>query len=381
MIAAIRVRELSRTFSVPAREAGTRAALRGLIRREVREVVAVDGVGFDIAPGEVVGFLGPNGAGKTTTLKMLAGLLYPTAGEVTTLGHRPWRRERAFLRRIALVMGQRSQLVWDLPVADSFELHREIYGVAPDDCRRRVGELAELLELGSLLRQPARTLSLGERMKCELAVSLLHRPQVLFLDEPTLGLDVTMQARIRAFLRIYQDRHAATLLLTSHYMADVEALCRRVIVIHRGRLLFDGDLAALVRRFAPHKTIVVELSAGSAEPGSPERSFAPLRRTGSGREPGSASGRAGGHAGSNPAPFAAAQGRSGGDQAGAPDLRAYGTVVRSEAGRVELRVPKEETPRVTARLLADLPVIDLIVADPPIEETIARIFAGGEVAT
>ncbi|RMF36959.1 MAG: ATP-binding cassette domain-containing protein [Chloroflexi bacterium] len=321
---AIYVHDLRKVYVVPEREAGLRAALRSLVRRRWREVRAVDGISFTIAPGEVVGFLGPNGAGKTTTLKVLSGLLHPTAGEVRVLGHVPWRRERAFLRQITLVMGQRSQLIWDIPAVDSFELNRAIYRIPLPDYRRTLDELVELLELGPLIHKPVRNLSLGERMKCEIAVALLHRPRVLFLDEPTIGLDVTMQRRIRAFIAEYNRRHRATVLLTSHYMADVEALCRRVIVIHHGQILFDGDLAHLVERFSGHKTIVVKLR----------------------------------------------------DRTARVDPRRYGDVVTHRDGYIVLRVPKEETAHVTGRLLADLPVADLTVEDPPIEEVIERVFAG-----
>jgi ABC-2 type transport system ATP-binding protein len=318
---AIYIRNLSKTFVVTKREAGLRAALRSLAHRQKEEVRAVDEISFDLAPGEVVGFLGPNGAGKTTTLKMLSGLLHPTSGELAVLGYRPWKREKAFLRQITLVMGQRNQLIWDIPAADSFELNRAIYRIPAADYRRTVDELVDLLELRPLLGKPVRNLSLGERMKCEIAASLLHRPQVVFLDEPTIGLDVTMQRRIRSFIAEYNRRNGATVLLTSHYMADVEALCRRVIIIHRGRLLFDGQLAALVRSFSAHKTIVVQLGDCQA------------------------------------------------------DLRAYGEVVSCEAGRTTLRVAKAETAHVTERLLADLPVIDLTVEDPPIEEVIEWVFS------
>jgi len=318
---AVRVRELRKIFTVSEREAGAAAALRDLLRRRVREVPAVDGVSFDLSPGEIVGFLGPNGAGKTTTLKMLSGLLHPTGGEVAVLGHVPSRREKDFLRQITLVMGQRAQLVWDIPAADSFELNRAIYGIPRADFRRTLEELVALLDLGPLLPKPVRTLSLGERMKCEIAAALLHRPRVVFLDEPTIGLDVTMQRRIRAFLTDYNRRVGATILLTSHYMADVEALCRRVLVIHHGKLLFDGELARLVQRFTAHKTIVVRLEDPEA------------------------------------------------------DLSPYGEVVSREDGAATLRVPRELTARVTGRLLADLAVVDLTVEDPPIEEVIERVFS------
>ncbi len=317
----IHVRDLCKTYVVHEREAGIAAALESLVRRRSENVVAVDRLTFEVMPGEIVGFLGPNGAGKTTTLKMLSGLLYPTSGEVSVLGYVPWRREKDYLRQITLIMGQRNQLVWDIPAIDSFELNRAIYRIPQEQYRRTLHELTELLELEPLLGKPVRNLSLGERMKCEVAAALLHSPRVLFLDEPTIGLDVTMQRRIRAFIAEYNQRHHASVLLTSHYMADVEALCKRVIVIHHGKLLFDGELSALVQRFSPHKTITVQLEDCLA------------------------------------------------------DLAAYGHVVSCEDGYVTLRVPKAETARVTERLLADLPVIDLTVEDPPIEEVIEQVFA------
>jgi len=318
---AISVEQLSKTYEVPVRAGGLGAALKSLVQRKTREVEAVKGISFAVEPGEVVGFLGPNGAGKTTTLKMLSGLLYPSGGQTRVLGCEPFRRERDFLRQITLVMGNRNQLVWDIPVLDSFERNRAIYRIGRAQYRETIDELTDLLDLGELLDKPVRNLSLGERMKCEVATALLHRPQILFLDEPTIGLDVTMQRRIRTFVAEYNKRYGATVLLTSHYMADVEALCKRVVVIHHGQLLFDGALADLVQRFSPHKTIVVELEKGS------------------------------------------------------PDLSAYGDVVESQEGRVALRVPKAETAQVTGRLLAEQPVLDLTVEDPPIEEVIEQVFA------
>jgi ABC-2 type transport system ATP-binding protein len=318
---AVKVAELNKTFLVPERDAGLRAAARSLVRRRNREVRAVDGVSFEVGQGEVVGFLGPNGAGKTTTLKMLSGLLYPTSGEARVLGHVPSKRERDFLRRITLVMGNRNQLQWDLPALDSFELNRAIYRIQRADFTPLRDELIELLDVGDLVRKPVRNLSLGERMKVEVVGSLLHRPQVLFLDEPTIGLDVTMQKRIRTFVAEYNRRYEATVLLTSHYMADVEALCKRVVVIHHGKILFDGPLARLGDSFAAWKTIDVELEHGGA------------------------------------------------------DLSAYGEVVESDVGRVKLRVPRAETARVTAQLLADRDVTDLTVEDPPIEDVIELVFA------
>jgi ABC-2 type transport system ATP-binding protein len=258
----VRVDGLRKVFKVPEREAGLRASVRSLYARRWREVRAVDGVSFELQPGEVVGFLGPNGAGKTTTLKMLSGLLHPTGGDVRVLDHVPWKRERDYLRRITLVMGNRNQLQWDLPALDSFELNRAIYRLPREDFTRTRDELVELLDIGDLVRKPVRQLSLGERMKVEVVGSLLHLPQVLFLDEPTIGLDVTMQKRIRHFVASYNERYGATVLLTSHYMADVEALCKRVIVIHHGRILFDGLLDALADEFGAYKTIEAVLADG-----------------------------------------------------------------------------------------------------------------------
>jgi ABC-2 type transport system ATP-binding protein len=317
----VHVSELTKVYRVPEREAGLAAAARSLVRRRWREVRAVDAISFDIGAGEVVGFLGPNGAGKTTTLKMLSGLLYPTGGEARVLGHVPSRREREYLRRMTLVMGNRNQLQWDLPALDSFELNRAIYRVPHDHFRAMRDELVDLLEVGDLVRKPVRNLSLGERMKVEIVGALLHRPQVLFLDEPTIGLDVTMQKRIRQFIAEYNRRHAATVLLTSHYMADVEALCRRVIVIHHGRILFDGPLSGLADQFAAYKTIGIVLENGAAP------------------------------------------------------LDAYGEILHREEGRVILRVPKAETSRVAARLLAEQDVLDLTIEEPPIEDVIELVFA------
>jgi ABC-2 type transport system ATP-binding protein len=319
--AAVHVADLRKTFSVPVREAGLVAAAKSLVKRESREIKAVDGVSFDIEPGEVIGFLGPNGAGKTTTLKMLSGLLYPTSGEALVLGYVPSRRERPFLRQITMVMGNRNQLQWDLPAHDSFELIRAIYRLDPDDFRRTRDEFVELLDLGALVNKPVRNLSLGERMKMEFVAALLHKPIVLFLDEPTLGLDVTMQKRIRTFVAEYNRRYGATVLLTSHYMADVQALCRRVVVIHHGRMLFDGALTDLAARFNATKTIGVMLRDGTA------------------------------------------------------DLSAYGEVMESDEGRVLLRVARADAPDVATRLLRDLPVADLTIEDPPIDDVIERVFA------
>ena len=319
----VHVSELTKVFKVPEREAGLRAAAKSLFHRETRDVRAVNAVSFEIGPGEVVGFLGPNGAGKTTTLKMLSGLLFPTSGEARVLGHVPSRREKDYLRQMTLVMGNRNQLQWDLPAMDSFELNRAIYRLTREDFIAIRDEMIELLDIGDLVRKPVRQLSLGERMKVEVVGSLLHRPQVLFLDEPTIGLDVTMQKRIRGFISEYNRRYGATVLLTSHYMADVVALCRRVIVIHHGRIMFDGNLSGLSDRFAAYKTIEVALADGSSE------------------------------------------------------LGRYGDVLERDGDRVKLRVPKAETPRIAALLLSEQQVVDLTIEDPPIEDVIELVFAEG----
>jgi ABC-2 type transport system ATP-binding protein len=261
-VSVIEVDDLSKTFKVPVREQGLRASVRSLVHRETREVTAVDAVSFTIEPGEVVGFLGPNGAGKTTTLKMLSGLLHPTGGTCRVLGLEPKGRPPELLQQITLVMGNRNQLQWDLPALDSFELNRAIYRIPRADFVERRDELIDLLDIGELVTKPIRNLSLGERMKMEIAGALLHQPKVLFLDEPTIGLDVTMQRRIRTFVAGYNERHGATVILTSHYMADVQALCKRVIVIHHGRVVFDGDLSALSDRFTTQRTITARLADG-----------------------------------------------------------------------------------------------------------------------
>jgi ABC-2 type transport system ATP-binding protein len=319
--AAVHVGALEKVFDVPERDPGLLAATKSLVRRKTRAVRAVDAISFEIPHGEIVGFLGPNGAGKTTTLKMLSGLLYPTGGEARVLGHVPSKREREFLRRITLVMGNRNQLQWDLPALDSFELNRAIYRIQREDFTPLRDELIELLDVGDLVRKPVRQLSLGERMKVEVVGALVHRPQVLFLDEPTIGLDVTMQKRIRSFVAEYNARHGATVLLTSHYMADVEALCKRVVVIHHGRILYDGPLTGLADQFAAYKTIGVALENGAA------------------------------------------------------DLGRYGEVIHQEGDWITLRVPKSETSQVAARLLADQSVLDLNIEDPPIEDVIELVFA------
>jgi ABC-2 type transport system ATP-binding protein len=324
--------ELSKTYRVHERAPGLAASLRSLVRRRYRAVRAVEGINFSVDAGEMVGFIGPNGAGKTTTLKMLSGLLYPTSGTAEVEGFVPWEREPDYLRRISMVLGNKSQLMWDIPPLDTFHVLGEIYRVGQDELRRTLDELIALLEIGDLLGKQVRTLSLGERMKCELVAALLHRPSVLFLDEPTLGLDVTMQARLRRFIGDYNSRTGATVILTSHHMADVVALCPRVMLIHQGRLLYDGELSSLAEKLAPFKLIRMALGNGRA--GVEE--------------------------------FLASLGQA-------------VHIVEAEDGHYTLRVGRAQAPAITARLLETLPVADISVEDPPIEAVIDQVYQEGEI--
>ncbi|HEX6270048.1 MAG TPA: ATP-binding cassette domain-containing protein [Anaerolineales bacterium] len=319
----ILVDNLSKTYQVPEREGGFGAAVRSFFKRKYKDVKAVQQVNFKIRQGEIVGFLGPNGAGKTTTLKMLSGLLHPTGGKAQVLGFTPWELKTDYLRSMTLVMGQRNRLSWDIPAADSFLLNQAIYRLPNDEYKGTYKELDELLELEPLMKKPVRNLSLGERMKCEIAAGLLHRPKVLFLDEPTIGLDITGQARIREFLREYNKRTGATILLTSHYMADVTALCDRIIIIHHGQLKYDGGIANLSRRIAPFKLIGVLLA-----------------------------------------------------EANSHDLTKYGTLVQNEedAEKHYIQVRAEDVTKVTSRMLSELPIHDISITDPPIEDVIERAF-------
>ena len=319
---------LSKHYSVHEKEPGLRGSLQSFFRRKTQIVRAVDEVTFAINAGEMVGFLGPNGAGKTTTLKMLAGLLHPSGGAVRVGDFTPKERRAGFLKTITLVMGQKQQLLWDLPALDSFLVNQAIYEVPDDQFKATMREFDEILELEGILKKQVRKLSLGERMKCELAAALLHRPRVLFLDEPTIGLDVNMQVRIREFIAEYNRRFDATVILTSHYMADVTALCRRIIVIDKGHIVFDGDLSTLVERGAPSKVIRLELA----------------------------------------------------DHVPDEQLAVYGRVQLNEGLRAEIVVTRQQTRHAAARLLAALPVVDVTIQDPPIEEVIGLVFAAGHTA-
>jgi len=328
----INVHNLTKTYRVPVRPAGLWAAARSLLHPTYEDVPAVRQVSFSIQPGEMVGLIGPNGAGKTTMLKMLCGLLHPSAGEASVAGFIPWQRQPAYLRSISMLMGNKSQMLWDIPPLDSLRVLGEIYAVPPVELRRKLDELIELLEMQELLNKPVRNLSLGERMKCELAGGLLYSPQVLFLDEPTLGLDVSMQIRLRVYLAECNQRTGVTVLLTSHYMADVMALCRRVILIHHGQVLYDGELNGLAHKMAPFKLLRVTLRVEDFQ-----------------------------------------------GQALPADLPNGVELIEQQAGILTLRAPRALAAAATACLLQSLPVADLSVEDPAIEAVIDQVYQAGAV--
>ncbi|MGD1857271.1 MAG: ATP-binding cassette domain-containing protein [Leptolyngbyaceae cyanobacterium] len=326
-MAAIDVQNLTKVYPVAIKQPGLTGTLRHFFQRQYRQVKAVDNVSFTVEPGEVVGFLGPNGAGKTTTLKMLTGLIYPSTGQVSVAGHTPFQRQRSFLEQITLVMGQKQQLIWDLPTLDSLRINGAIYDLSAQELRHRIHELAEMLDLTEKLTQPVRKLSLGERMKAEMLAALLHRPRVLFLDEPTLGLDVNAQMAVRKFLQTYNQRYQATIVLTSHYMADITALCDRVLLIYQGQLIYDGSLNELVEQFAPYREVTAELA----------------------------------------------------QEVPAEDLATYGEIQSIDGCKVVLLVRREALTTTVSQALSQLPVHDLTVTDPPIENIIGRVFDAGVV--
>jgi ABC-2 type transport system ATP-binding protein len=326
---AVHVQGLTKTYRVYRKREGLLASVKGLFRREYNIVEAVSNVSFDIETGEMVAFLGPNGAGKTTTLKLLAGLIYPTTGEATVLDYIPWKRENAYRRRFSLVMGQKNQLWWDLPAQESFRLHKEIYRIEPAQFERRLDELTSLLEVKKLVGQPVRELSLGERMRMELIAALLHSPEVLLLDEPTIGLDVVSQRKVQDFLKYYQEQRRITVILTSHYMKDVEALCKRAIIINEGEIKHDGPLVDIVDRFSRHKVIQLQF-AGSDLPEGLER---------------------------------------------------FGRVFDAAPPRVKLEIPRREIRDVLTELLNNYNVEDVAVQDRPLEEVIAEMFTSSGRST
>jgi ABC-2 type transport system ATP-binding protein len=317
---------LTKTYRVFQKKEGLLGAIRGLWRREYKEVRAVDGVDFTIEPGEMVGFLGPNGAGKTTTLKMLSGLIYPTGGTCQVMGFVPWERVDAFRRRFSLVMGQKNQLWWDLPAADSFQLHREIYSLESPEFERTLGELIEVFGVRDLTKQPVRELSLGERMKMELIAALLHRPQLLLLDEPTIGLDVVAQAAIQRCLKEFNAARGVTILLTSHYMRDVEALCQRVLIITHGKVIYDGALSQIVEQFGQTKLVTLQFAGESAPDG----------------------------------------------------LERYGEVVQIDGPVASLRIERTRVAAVLSAVLDRDTLLDISVQDPPLDQVIARVFEEGQ---
>jgi len=318
----IEITGLSKVFRVYEKQEGLLASIKGLVRRTYRDVKAVQNVDLEVDGGEFVAFLGPNGAGKTTTLKLLSGVIHPTSGMATVLGHVPWKRENSYRRRFALVMGQKNQLWWDLPAQESFRLHQKIYQIEAGQYERTLDELTSLLGLKSLLKQPVRELSLGERMKMELTAALLHQPDVLFLDEPTIGLDVVAQHNIQQFLKHYQQERGITILLTSHYMKDVQALCQRVVIIAKGTIHFDGSLESIVDRATDHKLVTLQLAEGESLEG----------------------------------------------------MELFGTLEETDPPKVTLRVLREDVARVLSSVLDQRRITDVVVEDPPLEEVLADIF-------
>jgi len=318
----IQIDQLAKSYRVYQKKEGLREALRGLWQRDYKEVDAVKKISLRVEPGEFVAFLGPNGAGKTTTLKLLSGVIYPTSGTASVMGYVPWERSFEYRRRFALVMGQKNQLWWDLPAQESFRLHQQIYKIDSIDFKKTLDELTALLTVQELLGRPVRELSLGERMKMELIAALLHRPEVLFLDEPTIGLDVIAQHNIQQFLKFYQAERGITVLLTSHYMKDIAALCKRVVVIAQGQIQYDGSLSGIVDSFSGDKIITLQLAVGQSDSG----------------------------------------------------LERYGKLEKVAMPRVSFRCPRSEVSKALGEILANYQIDDIAVEDPPLEETIAKLF-------
>jgi ABC-2 type transport system ATP-binding protein len=321
----IEVQGLTKTYKTYKKAPGFSGAIKGLFRREYETTHAAKDVSFNVNEGELVGFLGPNGAGKTTTLKMLAGLLYPTSGAARVLGYVPWERRDGYRRQFALLLGQKNQLWWDLPARESLELNSKIYGIPRADFERSVAEMSEMLDCKDKLNVMVRELSLGERMKMELIASLLHQPRVLFLDEPTIGLDVVSQKTVRNFLREHNARRKTTVLLTSHYMTDIQELCERVIIIDHGKLFFDGKLSEVIDRFADFKLITIQV-----EPG------APVNRA---------------------------------------IMDGCGEVTEQTPAHIKLKVKRDRVIPVCKQLLDALAVKDIDIQEVPIEDIIRQLFS------
>lgn len=322
-MAIIEIEGLAKSYRIYQKNEGLWAAVKGIFGRKYKDVQAVRGIDLKVEQGEFVAFLGPNGAGKTTTLKLLSGVITPTSGTARVMGHVPWKREDSYRRRFALVMGQKNQLWWDLPALESFRLHQQIYQIDPKQFAQTRDELTDLLDVTRLLKQPVRELSLGERMKMELIAALLHSPDVLFLDEPTIGLDVIAQHNIQKFLKFYQQKRQITILLTSHYMKDITALCQRVVIVAQGVIQYDGSLAGIIDQFSGHKVLTLQLAANTALEG----------------------------------------------------FDRYGQLLEAVAPKVKLKVARQQVPRVLSEILSRYQVEDVAVEDPPLEEVIAEVFS------
>ena len=325
-MAIIEIGNLSKSYKVYQKQEGLMASVRGLFKREYRAVHAVNDINLSVEEGEFVAFLGPNGAGKTTTLKLLSGVINPDSGSVKVMGHVPWHRENEYRRKFALVMGQKNQLWWDLPALESFRLNQHIYGVPMEEFERTRDELTDMLDVTRLLGQPVRELSLGERMKMELIAALLHKPDVLFLDEPTIGLDVVAQHKIQEFLKSYQEDHNNTILLTSHYMKDIEALCKRVVIIANGAIYHDGSLEEIVDKFSGDKIVTLQMASGGS----------------------------------------------------LDSLRDLPNVIEVEAPKIKFRVERDQVGKVLSEILNAHQVDDIVVEDPPLEEVISNVFFEAE---
>lgn len=318
----IQVKNLTKIYSVAQKQPGTIGTLKSFFHRQYKHIRAVDGISFKIDEGELVGFIGPNGAGKTTTLKMLSGLLYPTSGQVSVATYIPWQRKPQFQKEIAFVAGQKNQLWWDLPALETFLLNKEIYEVSDHDFKERLNYLAKMLDIADLLNTPVKKLSLGQRMKAELVAALIHQPKILFLDEPTIGLDIIAQKNMHDFIKNYNEKFAATIILTSHYMDDVEKLCDRVIIINKGKIVYDGKLAQIVNRFTKRKVVSLDF----------------------------------------------------GKEVEREKLKEYGRILNFDLLNAKIEVDRDKIADITARLLKELPIADLSIEEPPIEEIIRLIF-------